>query len=101
MRNLIFLLILAVASACSSAKLNTLQAENDALRAEVLKLAEANQQFKQLAELEASNAREAEAQAKLALEQATEAARRAHLAETEAIKQKEAALKALKDCKGK
>ena len=108
MRNLTFLLILAAATACSSAKLNTLQAENEALRAELSKLREVNGQLKLEVKAAEANSIQAEAnlyralkEAKAASLESEKAIERALNAEKEAIKQKEAAVKALKDCKGK
>ena len=80
MRNLLILIATFFLMSCSNSEVETLKAENEALKETV-------QKCQQIAEQAAKDAREAEARAMIALEQAEF--------------ERQNATKALEDCKGK
>ncbi len=94
MRYLIILLFAIVLASCSSGDNATLQAENEALRKEV-------EIQTRLAEQAAADAKMAQQMAEEAAAVARHAEAEAHEAVMEAERQREIAVKALEDCKGK
>lgn len=94
MRYLIILFFGVALVSCSSGDNTTLKAENAALRVEVA-------QQRELAERAAADARMAQQMAEEAAAVARHAEAEAHEAVMEAERQREIAVKALEDCKGK
>lgn len=80
MRNLLILIVSFCLFSCSNSELETLKAENEALRLAVQEQTSRAEEYILMAEDAAANAREAEARAIMAMAQADQA---------------------LKDCKGK